>query len=99
MKILIDIGHPAHVHLFRPFTEEMMKRGHVIFFTCRQKEFEIEHLKAYGFNYKCFGRHYKSISGKILGLVKFNIQMIFIAVKFKPDVFLSHGSIYAAQVA
>jgi len=99
MKILIDIGHPGHVHLFRPFSEEMMKRGHVIFFTCRQKEFEIELLKASAFDYKCFGRHYKSFSGKIRGLVKFNIQMIFIALKFKPDVFLSHGSIYAAQVA
>ncbi len=99
MRILIDIGHPGHVHLFRPFSEEMMKRGHVIFFTCRQKEFEIELLEAFSFDYKCFGRHYKSFSGKIWGLVKFNIQMIFITVKFKPDVFLSHGSIYAAQVA
>lgn len=99
MRILIDIGHPGHVHLFRPFTEEMMKKGHVVFFTCRQKEFEIELLKAFAFDYKCFGRHYKSFSGKIWGLVKFNIQMIFIAVKFKPDIFLSHGSIYAAQVA
>jgi len=99
MRILIDIGHPGHVHLFRPFTEEMMKRGHIIFFTCRQKEYEIELLKASSFDYKCFGRHYKSLSGKIWGLVKFNIQMIFIALKFKPDVFISHGSIYAAQVA
>lgn len=99
MRILIDIGHPGHVHLFRPFTKEMMKRGHVIFFTCRQKEFEIELLEASAFDYKCFGLHYKSFPGKIWGLVKFNIQMILIAVKFKPDVFLSHGSIYAAQVA
>jgi len=99
MRILIDIGHPGHVHLFRPFTEEMMKRGHIIFFTCRQKEFEIELLKASSFDYKCFGRHYKSFSGKIWGLVKFNIQMIFITAKYKPDIFLSHGSIYAAQVA
>jgi len=99
MRILIDIGHPAHVHLFRPFTEEMMKRRHVIFLTFRQKEFEIELLKASAFDYKCFGRHYKSFPGKIWGLVKFNIQMIFTAVKFKPDLFLSHGSIYAAQVA
>ena len=99
MRILIDIGHPGHVHLFRPFAEKMMKRGHVIFFTCRQKEFEVELLNTFVFNYKCFGRHYKSFSGKIWGLVKFNIQMILIFMKFKPDVFLSHGSIYAAQVA
>ncbi len=99
MRIIIDIGHPGHVHLFRPFTKEMTKRGHVIFFTCRQKEFEIELLKASAFDYKCFGRHYKSFSCKIWGLVTFNIQMIFIAMKFKPDIFLSHGSIYAAHVS
>jgi uncharacterized protein len=99
MKILIDIGHPAHVHLFRPFAHEMQKRGNSVLFTCRQKEFEIELLKAADFKFKCFGKHYKKIYGKIWGLVKFNIQMFFTSLKFRPDVFLSHGSLYAAQIA
>ena len=30
-SILIDIGHPAHVHLFRCFIGEMESRGHKVF--------------------------------------------------------------------
>ena len=39
MNILIDIGHPAHVHMFHFFAIEMQKRGHQVLFTCRDKEF------------------------------------------------------------
>lgn len=99
MRILIDIGHPAHVHLFKYFANEMINKGHEILFTTREKEHEIYLLQAYGFNFKSFGRHYKSMSGKILGLFKYNIQMLNVAIKFNPDIFLSHGSIYAAQVS
>ena len=28
MRILIDIGHPAHVHYFRNFVRAMEERGH-----------------------------------------------------------------------
>ncbi len=99
MRVLIDIGHPGHVHLFRPFALNMQKKGHDVLFTCRQKEFEIELLEAAGFNYTSFGKHYKTKLGKIWGLLKFDIQMFFSALKFKPDVFLSHGSFYAAHTA
>jgi uncharacterized protein len=99
MKILIDIGHPAHVHLFKHFAWQMKGRGHEILFTVRDKEHEIYLLKTYLFNYKSFGKHYKSKTGKIFGLFRFDMKMLRTAISFKPDIFLSHGSIYAAQVA
>ena len=99
MRILIDIGHPGHVHLFRPFTIEMQNKGHDILFTCRQKEFEIELLQASKFNYISFGKHYKTKYGKIWGLIKFNFKLLLSARRFKPDLFLSAGSMYAAQVS
>ena len=99
MKIFIDIGHPAHVHLFKNFAWEMIKKGHEILFTARDKEYEIYLLKKYDFNYDSFGKHYPSKIGKILGLIKFNILLLIQSIKFKPDVFLSHGSIYAAHVS
>lgn len=99
MNILIDIGHPAHVHLFRCFAHEMIKKGHQVLFTCRDKEFEIALLKANGFDFICFGKKFKTTPGKILGLFKFDFQELATAMKFKPDVFLSHGSMYAAHAA
>lgn len=99
MKILIDIGHPAHVHLFKNFAWQMQKKGHKILFTCRDKEFEIYLLKKYGFEYRSFGKKYSSKFGKILGLIEFDFKEFISGLKFKPDMFLSHGSMYAAHAA
>ena len=99
MNILIDIGHPAHVHLFRCFAKEMLDKGHKVFFTCRDKEFEIYLLEQNGFSYKSFGKKYNTTVGKIWGMVEFGVKEVFAAIKFKPDLFLSHGSIYAAHAA
>lgn len=99
MRILIDIGHPAHIHLFRNYANEMIKRGHEILFTCRDKEFEIALLQTYGFKYRSFGKKYKKTITKLWGLVKFDFLEWQTALKFKPDIFLSHGSPYAAHAS
>lgn len=99
MRIMIDIGHPAHVHLFKYFALIMQKKGHEILFTCREKEYEINLLETYAFKYKSFGKKYSSIIGKIWGLIIFDIKEFLEGLKFKPDLFLSHGSIYAAHAA
>lgn len=99
MKILIDIGHPAHVHLFRYFAHEMQKKGHQILFTCRDKEFEIYLLNQFGFRFKSFGKKYKSGFGKLWGLLEFDVKEFISGSKFRPDIFLSHGSMYAAHAA
>ncbi|MDY8136888.1 DUF354 domain-containing protein [Aquimarina sp. 2201CG5-10] len=99
MKILIDIGHPGHVHLFRNFAYCMKEKGHEFLFTCREKEFEIELLKAANLPFVSFGKKYNSTFGKILGLIKFDILELIQGLKFKPDIFMSHGSPYAAHAA
>lgn len=99
MRLLIDIGHPAHVHLFKNFAWEMQNRGHTILFTCREKEFEIFLLEKYGFSYTSFGKKYNSKFGKVLGMVQFDLKEFLAGLKFKPDIFFSHGSIYASHAA
>ena len=99
MKLLIDIGHPAHVHLFKNFAWRMEKNGHEILFTVRNKENEVYLLQKYCFKYKSIGKHYKSRLGKIWGLFKFDLKMFYYAHKFKPDIYMGHGSIYAAHVS
>lgn len=99
MNILIDIGHPAHVHLFKFFALEMQKKGHLVLFTCRDKEFEIHLLEVNNLKYRSFGRKFTSAPGKIFGMLKFDFLEIQTALKFKPDIFLSHGSIYAAHAS
>ena len=94
MNILIDIGHLAHVHLFRNFAHIMIGKGHKVLFTCRDKEFEIALLRINDFEYHSFGRKYKSTIGKAFGLLKFDLKEFIVGLKFKPDIMLSHGSPY-----
>jgi predicted glycosyltransferase len=96
LRILIDVSHPAHVHLFKNFAAEMQKRGHSILFTCRDKEHVIALLDSIGFRYANFGKHYKKMVGKVFGLAKNELQLIQTCIGFKPDVFLSHNSTLAA---
>jgi hypothetical protein len=99
MKILIDIGHPAHVHLFKNLAHEMIKRGHEFFFTVREGEHEATLLEESGFNYAIIGRKHKGHLWKLLGIFAFSYKIFKLARKFKPDLFLSHGSMYAGYAA
>ncbi len=98
MNILIDVNHPAHVHMFRCFAHEMIERGYKVLFTTRDKEFEKKILDAEKLPYVNLGR---KRNGKI-SRVLFNLQCEWrvwrIARRFKADLFLSHGSIVAAHV-
>lgn len=99
MKILIDIGHPAHVHYFRNFIRIMEENGHTFFITARKKEVVFDLLDYYQFNYKSRGTGKNGVVGKFLYIIKADIILFKLAKKFNPDLFLSFASPYAAQTA
>lgn len=99
MKILIDFCHPAHVHYFKNFIKIMQKRGHVFKFIARDKEITFQLLDSLKLNYISRGKGGKNIFNKIL-YIPFADYLIFKHAKiFKPDIFLSFSSPYAALVA
>ena len=49
MRILIDIGHPGHVHFFKYIIWALKERGHTIFICARAKDVTMNLLKHYGF--------------------------------------------------
>lgn len=99
MKILIDIGHPAHVHYFKSAIRLLEAKGHRISITARNKEVAFSLLDHYGLPYVSRGTGAKGIIGKLLYLVKGNAVIARVARRFRPDLFLSFGSPYAAHVS
>lgn len=99
MKILIDISHPAHVHLFRNFALKMMRKGCEFMFTCREKEFETDLLSYYNLPFISLGKKPDSLVGKFTSLIVLERKLYLVAKKFKPDLLLSHGSHTAAHIA
>lgn len=99
MKILIDIGHPAHVHFFKNFIWEMEKRGHEVLITARKKEITLKLLETYGFNYIKISKMKKGISNLIFEYPLRDIKLLKIVLKFKPDVMIAVGGTNIAHVS
>jgi predicted glycosyltransferase len=91
-KILIEIGHPAHVHQFKNMYWELEKKGWKGLFVTKDKECAIDLLKSYNLPHEILGVTKKGIASKILSLPYFAIKMFKVAISFKPDVFVSRVS-------
>ena len=50
MKLLIDILHPAHVHIFKNLIRELEAEGHEVHLTMREKDCSRDLLEQYGFS-------------------------------------------------
>jgi predicted glycosyltransferase len=99
MKILIDIGHPAHVHYFRNFIKIMREKGHKFYVTSRNKEIEHYLLKHYQIPFFDRGVGKKSFLGKFAYLVKADYLLFKEVKNFKPDLLLSFDSVYLAHAS
>jgi len=99
MKVLFDIGHPAHVHFFKNTIRALMSRGHEITIVTKDKEITIDLLKKFGFDYINLGKPGKGLSGKAWGLINFDFQLYKIAQKIKPDLFVGLASPYLGHVS
>ncbi|MFH1943958.1 MAG: DUF354 domain-containing protein, partial [bacterium] len=70
MNILFDIGHPAHVHLFRHFIQYLKEQGHTIVVASRDKDITVQLLDAYGIDHVCLSRMKKGAPAMLLELLK-----------------------------
>ena len=99
MHILVDVNHPAHVHYFRHFIKMMKEMDHEFIVTARDKEVTHILLEKFNINYVSRGKGGKGFLGKLLYLLKGDYIVYKTALKFKPHLFLSFASPYAAHIA
>ena len=86
MKILIDILHPAHVHFFKHFREDMTDRGHDILVTAREKDVTIELLQLLDIPHEVLSTQGKGRLGLASELARRTFRLVRVARRFKPDV-------------
>jgi uncharacterized protein len=99
MKIFIDIGHPAHVHYYKNFIRIMQNRGHSFFITARDRECVKVLLAHENIPSVSRGSGGGNLIQKLCYIPKAILLIFLHSLRFKPDVFLSHGSLYALSVA
>jgi len=99
MRVLFNIGHPAHVHLFKNLIWNLEKRGHECKITAIDKEVSLHLLNAYGFSYVTVGSARPSLFSKAKEMTKIERQLYNIAKLFKPDILVGGvGNIYIAHI-
>ena len=99
MRILVDIGHPAHVHYSKNAILEWQQRGHKVIITTRNKDVIVKLLNSLKFSFISRGKGKNSKLGKLIYMLRADLQLLYVSLKHKPDIYLSFSSPYAAQVA
>ncbi len=99
MKVLFDIGHPAHVHFFRNPARLLAQRGHEVMITSRHKEMTLELLDQLGLPHLCLSRLGNgglfSLGAELL---RRNLALFRTVKRFRPDVMAAIGGVSIAQV-
>ena len=75
MNILFDIGHPAHVHLFKHFIQYLKDRDHTIVVASRDKDITVQLLDAYGIDHVCLSRMKRGAPAMLLELLKRDVSV------------------------
>jgi len=99
MNILVDIGHPKHVHVFKNMILELERKGHNVSIFAKNKEVVFDLLKAYNLTFNSAGEYKNNLLDKMLHFPLINLKLLNISRKFKPDLFISKGSPHSAEVS
>lgn len=92
MNILIDIGHPGHVHLLRNVAKELEGKGHRIYYSLRDIPVAKRLMEHYGMKpWLDLGGKKDSLLGKALTVAHQDIETLRFVSKNQIDLGLSSG--------
>lgn len=92
MNILIDIGHPGHVHLLHGVAEEMIARGHKVFYSVRDIPVAKRLMEHYRMTpWVDLGGKKDSLTGKAQTVLHQDIQLLKFVQRNHINIGLSSG--------
>lgn len=98
MRILIEILHPAHVHVFRHAIAEFQARGDEVLVLSREKDVATQLLDAYGIPHQSISRLGASKWSLVQEMLVRDLRMLRAAWSFRPDVLLGIMGVTIVQV-
>jgi len=88
MRILIDIGHPAHVHYYKNLARELENKGHKIYWVVKDIPVAKGLLDYYNFKYYTLPSKSDNITGKIVKQFYYDAVLFFLCLKWKIDILI-----------
>jgi predicted glycosyltransferase len=99
MKILVEMGHPAHVHFFRNAVKIWKNQGHELSIVSREKELTNYLLRAYGIDAVSISKAGHGAVGLFKEMLWRDYKLWKLSCQFKPDIMTSIGGTWISQVS
>lgn len=91
MNILVDIGHPGHVHLYKHLCWNLEKDGHKVYYSVREIPVAQRLMDVYKMPYLFLGKKSRTIIGKAWKTFKNDILLFCFVLKHRIDIGISSG--------
>ena len=91
MNVLVDIGHPGHVHLYKNLCKQLERDGHKVYYSVRDVPVALHLMDVYQMPYLFLGKKSKSIIGKAWKTIKNDIVLFWFVIRHKIDIGISSG--------
>ena len=98
MRVLVDVSHPAHVHLFRHAVERLRADGHEVGVVSRAKDVTTDLLDAFGVSHVPISRKRSGPAALPREWIGRAARLLRVARSFQPDVILSRLNPAATHV-
>ncbi|MCK4445428.1 MAG: DUF354 domain-containing protein [Thermoplasmata archaeon] len=99
MRMIFNVAHPAHVHLFKNPIMLLREKGHEAEIVALEREVTKNLLKTYGFQYLTLGRSHRELLVKSMNTIRQDFRMVTLIKRLKADLVVSTGIPYSAQAA
>ena len=96
MRILVDMGHPAHVHFFKNAIRRLRAEGHEVLISARSKDVTTALLDLLGFEYRRLSVVSEGWIGMAAEFVKRELALIRLIRHYRPHVLTAVGGIFIA---
>jgi predicted glycosyltransferase len=97
MRVLIDLNHPAHVHLMRHAVAAWRVRGDQCLITARDKDVCVSLLRSYGMEHEVLAPVGRGRLGLVRELVSRELRLLLRARRFRPHAIVG-TTIHAGRV-
>lgn len=97
-RILVDIGHPGHVHFYKHAIRRLRDEGHDVLIAARDKDVAIRLLDHYGFPYRTVSAVGSGRWGMIRELWQRERTLLQLVREFDPDVVTEIGGLSIALI-
>ncbi len=96
MRILVDMGHPAHVHFFKNAIQRLRAEGHVVLISARSKDVTTALLHLLELEYRSLSRVRQGRLGMAAEFIERELALIRLIRRFRPQVLTAVGGLFIA---